>query len=84
MLDPLPGKMSATIVVPAAVPSLRQSSRPCAASSARKYSTPFSTVSWSGRESVTPWLMSATIQVPCAVPSLRQSSFPCVPSFAEK
>jgi hypothetical protein len=54
--DVLPGPAlgSATRVVPAAVPSLFQSSRPLTPSSAAKYNVPFMFVSWLGRALPTP------------------------------
>jgi hypothetical protein len=82
--------MSARSAVPAAVPSLRQSSRPWAPSSAANTTVipvplePGGTAKPSGLEPPAPELMSDTRAVPAVVPSLRQSSRPWAPSSAEK
>ncbi len=76
--------MSATMTVPAAVPSLFQISLPCAPSLAMKNSVPPITVRYFGIEPVLPGLMSAIMTVPAVVPSDFQSSSPCVPSLAWK
>ena len=66
--------------MPAAVPSLRQSSTPCAGSSLAKNSVPLSAANWPVAPKSTgpafPGLMSASMVVPAAVPSLTQSSVP--------
>src|SRR5436190_22697855 len=72
------------MTVPAAVPSLVQSSVPCAPSEAAKNRVPFKLMRLVGEEPTPPGLISATMDVPAAVPSLIQSSFPCEPSLAEK
>ncbi len=86
MLEPrLPGRMSLTNTVPAAVPSLFQSSLPLMPSLAEKNSVPFTLVRNAGIESPAPAMMSFTNTVPAAVPSLFQSSKPLPPpSLAEK
>ena len=76
---PLPGLMSSTSTVPAAVPSLFHSSTPLVPSLAVKKSVPFTFVSDRGLESPLPARMSLTSTVPAAVPSLFHSSTP-VPS----
>ena len=84
-VDPCePAQMSATRTVPAAVPSVRQSSRPLTPSSAVKKSTPPIAQPTTG--SLPPWpgRRSATISVPRWVPSLFQSSEPFTPSLAPK
>src|SRR5262249_19792556 len=81
--EPAPGSMSATIVVPAAVPSLLHSSRPCTPSSALKNRFPLMLIR-SGEDPSLPGRMSLTIVVPAAEPSLFQSSPPWIPSFAAK
>src|SRR5262245_25444069 len=70
--------MSLTRVVPAAVPSLRHSSRPCTPSSATKNRVPFTTSRIMGSEplAVMLLLMSVRRVVPAAVPSLRHNSRP--------
>src|SRR5947207_15863628 len=80
----LPGLMSATIMVPAAVPSLIHNSKPCAPSSASKKSVPLTLVKKKGLGEALSGLMSFTISVPAAVPSLFHSSRPDVGSSAEK
>ena len=70
-----PGLMSLTIVVPAAVPSLHQTSVPFTPSSAEKHTSLPRATRYSGSEpSSGVGSMSLTIAVPAAVPSLRQSS----------
>src|SRR5262249_19073833 len=94
---PLPGLMSATIVVPLAVPSLVHSSCPFLPSLAVKNSFPLTLVRLPGLELALPLTMSATRTVPVVVvwlplvlvtvvpvPSLFQSSRPCTPSSAVK
>ena len=68
--------MSAMRVVPAAVPSDRQSSVPPMPSSALKNSVGPTAVSSLGAAPATPVLMSAIGTVPAAVPSEIQSSGP--------
>src|SRR5439155_3962 len=75
--------MSLTSTVPAAVPSLFQSSGPFVLK-ARKKSVPFTFVSPSGPEPPLPGLMSLTSTVPAAVPSLFQSSVPFAGSKPRK
>src|SRR5206468_2755014 len=75
--------MSVTSTVPAAVPSLFQSSGPFVLK-ARKKSVPFTFVSPSGPEPPLPGLMSLTSTVPAAVPSLFQSSVPFAGSKPRK
>src|SRR5688572_10743521 len=82
--DGEPGHTSATRTVPAAVPSLRQSSRPNVPSSAAKYSRPPAVASDEGRDPAPPGCISLTSDVPDPVPSDPQSSLPPVPSEAEK
>ena len=79
--SPLPeGLTSASMKVPGAVPSLRQTSRPWVLSSAEKYTTPLRTVSCSGSDRSPPGAISLTCTVPISVPSVFQSS----PSDAAK
>ncbi len=67
--------MSFTSTVPAAVPSVFQSSAPFTPSLAWKYRTPLRTVKPYGQElAPAAVLMSFTSTVPAAVPSLFQSS----------
>ena len=66
--------MSATSLVPALVPSVRQSSFPVLPSLALKYSAPFATVSAPGFEPSLPGSRSLKSVVPAVVPSLRHSS----------
>ena len=65
----LSGAMLATRTVPAAVPSLFQSSRPVLGES-----VPPMFVRLDGKEPATPGLISRSRKVPAAVPSVRQSS----------
>jgi hypothetical protein len=76
--------MSLTLTVPAAVPSLCQSSTPLTPSVAEKYSVPLMLARLDGVDAALPGLMSLTRTVPAAVPSLFQSSRPLTPSSAEK
>src|SRR5262249_4249747 len=80
----LPGLRSLTSTVPAAVPSLFHSSRPCVPSSAVKNSLPLTSVSHQGYEVALPGLRSLTSTVPAARPSLFHSSRPLTPSCAVK
>ena len=73
-----------TNTVPAAVPSLFQSSRPLVPSLAAKNSVPLTLVRELGEELLLPLTISFTNTVPSAVPSLFQSSRPFVPSSAVK
>ena len=73
--------MSFTMTVPAAVPSLFQSSMPWMPSSAAKYAVPPTSVSDQRYDGPGP--MSFTITVPAAVPSLLQAH-PMGPSSAWK
>jgi hypothetical protein len=70
--------------VPAAVPSLFQSSFPVSGWDAEKKSVPPPAVSHQGREDSCPGTMSRTSTVPAAVPSLRHSSRPVPAWTAEK
>src|SRR5689334_14221460 len=72
------GLMSFTIVVPAAVPSLRQSSAPLVPSLATNISTPSKLATTVGDEEEADGQMSCTRNVPAAVPSDRHSSWPFV------
>ena len=72
--SPLPGLMSLTSLVPAAVPFDFQSSRPWLPSSALKKSDPSASARSKGEESTPFWLMSLTSVVPPGVPSDVQSS----------
>src|SRR5690606_6711207 len=65
----VPLQMSATITVPAAVPSVFHSSVPVDPSLALKYSAPLNSLKYAGLELVAPTLMSFTMTVPAAVPS---------------
>ena len=76
--------MSLTRTVPAAVPSLFHSSRPCAPSSAVKYSVPSTFVRSRGIRSRPPGLMSLPARCRPSVPSLFHSSSPCTPSSARE
>ena len=82
---PLPGLMSLTRTVPAAVPSLFHSSRPCRAVVGREEQRAVD-VRQVARvaSSQLPGLMSLTRTVPAAVPSLFHSSLPWSPSSAVK
>ena len=82
----LPGWMSLTRTVPAAVPSLFHSSSPCAAVVGREEQRAVDVrqVAGTGYELPPPGLMSLTRTVPAAVPSLFHSSTPLTPSSAEK
>ncbi len=83
-----PGVRSLTKTVPAVVPSLFQSSRPCTKLFAVKNRTPLTLVRLAGVEEVIPTpvngLMSLTRTVPAVVPSVFHSSKPCTPSSAVK
>ena len=70
--------------IPAALPSLVKSSKPCRPSSARKLTCPSTTARPLGAEPFRPGRTSFTSFVPAAVPSLRQSSAPCTPSSVLK
>ena len=76
--------MSATIAVPAAVPSVTHSSLPCIPSLAVNSDRPVAQRGETDADQSTPdpGLMSATSAVPAAVPSVTHSSEPCVPSSA--
>src|SRR5262245_36768926 len=76
------GLMSATMRVPAAVPSLCHSSAPWTPSLAEKYSVPLTLVRDVGYDPTLPGLISLTMSVPAVVPLLFHSSVPCVPSSA--
>jgi hypothetical protein len=77
--------MSWTRTVPAAVPSLRHSSRPDDDVLAEKNSAPFIiAVRLVGAEPVVPVKMSRTTAVPPAVPSVFHNSSPRVESLAVK
>src|SRR5262245_60070145 len=76
-----PGLMSLTILVPAAVPSLFHSSRPCTPSSAVKNSVPLRLVRNDGDKG--PELSPLTGTVPAAVPSLFHSPTPWRSSHAK-
>jgi len=91
----LSGAMLATRTVPAAVPSLFQSSRPVLGeklkvdpsgpSVAAKKSVPPTLVRLDGSEPATPGLISRRRNVPAVVPSVRQSSrLPALTSSALK
>jgi hypothetical protein len=87
---PGPGSRSTTIAVPPAVPSLRQSSKPCVPSSATKYRSE-AVGSSSGKlrlpeysASPASGLTSTTSSVPAFVPSLLHSSQPWTPSLPAK
>jgi hypothetical protein len=84
----VPGAISCTIVVPAAVPSLFHSAAPVMPSLAWKNSVVPTAVSCgtllAGTDEVGPTLMSLTSTVPAAVPSVFHSSVPVVPSLAVK
>ena len=72
----LPEAMSTTIAVPAAVPSLFQSSRPCTPSFAAKNSVPFTFVRSYCESRPVPVAICFTGTVPAVVPSLFQSETP--------
>ena len=76
--------MSFTSTVPAAVPSLFQSSVPFVRSDALKYSVPLTFVRYEGYEEPEPVTMSFTSTVPAAVPLLFHNSVPFVGSDALK
>src|SRR5207302_660138 len=80
----LPGLMSLTRTVPAALPSLFHNSRPFTPSSATKNSVPPTAVRYPGYEPELAGLMSLTRTVPAALPSLFHSSTPFTQSLAEK
>jgi len=71
-------------MVPAEVPSERQSSTPLVPLLALKYTWLPAEVSSSGYEWALPVRMSRTMPVPVLMPSVRQSSKPLTPSLAEK
>src|SRR4051812_23196920 len=71
-----PGRTSRTILVPAAVPSVRHNSRPYAVVVAAKYRYWLDGYSISIVVGAEPGEMSATGWVPAAVPSLVHSSRP--------
>jgi len=79
--------MSCTITVPAAVPSLFQSSSPLMPSLAVKHNTPFMTVKLAEEKFIelpNPTKMSLTISVPAAEPSDFHNSYPFMLLFAIK
>src|SRR5262249_9386064 len=80
-----PGQISATMTVPAGVPSLFQSSTPATPSVAANTMPPANAVMPVIEEPVLAvGLMSLTSTVPVAVPSVFHSSAPFVPSLAVK
>ena len=81
---PVPGLKSFTRMVPAAVPSLRQSSVLVAGWKARKSTCVPSGVSSKMSDEPGPTFTCATRAVPASVPSLRHSSAPVIPSLAWK
>ena len=80
----LPGSMSVTSLVPAAVPSLFHSSPPWMPSLAARNSLPWNGVRLPGDEPLAPSRMSLTSLVPADVPSVFHSSRPWTPSSAMK
>ena len=72
----LPGLMSLTRRVPAAVPLLFHSSKPLTPLSALKNRVPLTLVRSEGLEEPRPGLMSLTRTVPATVPLLFHSSTP--------
>src|SRR5262249_41466264 len=79
-----PGSRSFSSVVPAALPSLRQGSRPWVPSSAVKNSVPLTSVSSCGNEARGPGAPSFTSRVPLLLPSVRHSSSGCPGSVPTK
>lgn len=75
----LPTRMSRNRIVPAAVPSVENSSLPTPGTPASISTRPFSTVRLPGLDASEPGLRSTISDVPAAVPSLRHGSKPVVP-----
>ena len=82
--ESMPGKMSLIMTVPAAVPSLIQSSVPWTRSSAEKKSVPLTSTGNPTPPGNPKPLIFVIRTVPAAVPSLRHNCLPKTPSSAMK